>query len=150
MSSIREQALAAIVTALNTGAPGGVPDFDRDRANPHSAASLPAGNVCIAPITQPQESSELVGGKASGPLALKTLLVATECLALGATSECLDPMLVWTQAALAGNRLGGIVHRIEQHSTLWQRVSSDFDYWKATRIWAVTYQTARSNEESTT
>ena len=151
MASIREQALAAIVTALNTGRPGDVAEFERDRANPHGSASLPAGNVCIAPISQPQEQADPAGGRqTSGPVTLKTLLVATEYMNAGATSACLDEGLIWTQSVLGGSRLGGLVHWVEQVSTTWQRVSADAEYWKATRVWAVRYQTARSNEESKT
>lgn len=151
MASLREQAIAAIVTELNTSRPGTVGEFRRDRPDPTSLGSLGEiglGNVCIAPITQPQETSEIYGGKAGGPILLKTLLVATEYLAVGATSECLEAGLIWTQSVLADTRLGGIVHRVELRATAWERKQADADYWKATRVWAVVFHTARANEEA--
>ena len=145
-TSIRNQVLDAVVALLNTGRPGEVPEFRRERPNP--TQQLAAGNVCLAPIPGPQETSETVPNK-RGPLTVRHLLVAVEVWNVGATSVCLDSALIWITGQLAGSRLGGLVHWTEERQTQWARAALDEDYWRATVVFDVEYQTARGNLTAT-
>lgn len=148
MSSVREQILTAVLVALNADRPEGVPEFSRERGDPVEAGDLPAGDVRFPPTDQPQETESPVGGK-TGPLVIRHLLISVAVSATGATSACLDELLIHANSRLAGNRLGGLAHTVHGHSTAWRRLSLDADYWQALRTFAVTYQTKKSDETLT-
>lgn len=120
MATIREQIVAAMVAALNTGTPGGVPVTERTRriAVPETAA---LSSIVLRPVrTIPEEV-----GSPGSPKSLVRMTVAIEMLIAGSATDrpdkLVDPIYEWVIKALVGNNLGGLCHTITEGE-------SAFDY----------------------
>lgn len=117
MSSVREQVIAAVMTALNTGRPGGVPATERTRMLALEASQLPS--TVLVPR---RESVQFKGGRWS-PLVERTLTVELEHRALGSAGvtpdQAADAQLSWPVKALCGNTLGGLAMEIRETGTEW-------------------------------
>lgn len=143
MATIREQILAAILTALNTGTPGGVPMAVRGRTMPYEAAQLPA--MALYPV---REEVENAGGR-FGPIVKRRLTFNVEIRATGALSDqVLDPITAWLTKALAGNTLGSLTHEIEEVGTEWSVEAADKTFGMATVTFAARYQTKTADQEA--
>lgn len=138
MSSIRDQILDAIIAALNTATPGGVPQATRDYINPLEGSDLPAISVRAS-----REESE---GKPNrfGPLRQRRLTVRVECFAAGSPGdEELDPLVTWAGKVLSGDagRFGGLAHCTEETAIEWNSEERDQPFASAFMDFTVEYQT---------
>lgn len=139
MISVREQIMRAVVDALNaTEKPADVPVCERVRALGATQPQLPL--VVVYPLN---ESSERPG---NGPIVRRYLTVRVHCKAAGTVSgdpvdALADAMLTWCQRALAGSRLGGLVHDISEAGTEWALEVADLAYLDATADYTISYQT---------
>lgn len=145
MASRREQIVAAVAAALNTGRPGGIPEARREPLNP--SGSLPAIRVGIAPIDRQQETVTRGPGRKS-PMVQRELVVGVECIAAGTTTAVLDPLLVWAVRALIDSTLGGLASACEEAGTRWEAEAYDQDYRKATLLLRVLYPTSTHDPET--
>lgn len=143
MSSLREQILADVNTALNTGRPPGVPAADRSRADdiPETVATA----ISVRPF---RERVERVGS-AKGPLAQRQLVIAVDCWASAAgdqpVDQALDPLLEWVTKALGGQTLAGKAHSVEEAEIRWDMARRDGAYVRVPVLVAVRYQTLRND-----
>ncbi len=105
MSSIREQIMAAAVTALTTDRPAGVPAPVRTRVDPPTSETLPSVSVyqlkdSVASMLPDRANAEY----SVGPVVRRTLdFVVEVCTAAGSSTEpdkAADPMLVWASKAI--------------------------------------------------
>lgn len=108
MSSLREQILAAVVSAWNTGTPLGVP----------ALARVPFREILLTDAT-PQDASiywltdeETPDTGDTGPTQVHELLLGIELRAVGNDAQLpetlLDPAAVWAASVLNDNRLDGL------------------------------------------
>lgn len=135
--------MSDLVTALNTGTPGGVPQAARSRTKPYEAASLPA--VSVYPL---REAAERVGGK-TGPIIKRRLTIRIECRAVGEPADqVIDPMVAWVTKALAGNTLNNLAHDIEETGTEWEVELADKAYGLASIDFSILYQTKTTDQEA--
>lgn len=112
MASIRDQIIAAAITALNTGRPAGIPVAERVRTADLTPAELPA--ITVYPTHSTPE--EIGGG--GGPLVRARLAFVVECRAAGTDAirpdAAVDPLYVWVVQKLANRRLpdglGGLLN----------------------------------------
>jgi|GEM_PF-3680682 len=147
MSSIREQAIGAIVAALNTSTPEGMPTARRERLSPYGPGALPGLNVVIPDLGgRAQEAVEQKAGTRG--LVQRSLAIGVECYASGSGTQALDSLLCWASQALAGSTLGGLVVRVDETGTAWESASAERDFWKATALFRVLYLTRVADQES--
>lgn len=116
--TIREQIIQAVLSALNTGRPGGVPAAIRSRYHNLIVSALPAVTVfpesCVpVAIQQPR-----------GPLVEWSLNLVVECVAAGdagmSPDAAVDPLVAWVTKVLGANRFGGLAIRTDEGKTTFQ------------------------------
>jgi hypothetical protein len=140
LSTIRDQILDAIGTALNTGRPSGIPAAERSPVDPYEGG---LGEVAIAyrPFT---ESCARAGGR-SGPLTHRKLVVRFAVRASGNGSEeaeqLADPVLEYLTAKLGGTNLGGLAHQVDEAVIRWDLAVRDTSYILVPVLCAISYQT---------
>lgn len=116
MATLREQIVAAIVVALNTGTPGGVPAAERTRRIAvQEGASL--NSIVVRPTKQSSEPVHRPGSPVP-PLTKAILTVEVEMLKAGTAADrpdkLIDPLYEWVVKTLVGNTLAGLCHGIEE------------------------------------
>lgn len=142
--SIRDNVLTAVVTALNTDRPGNVPAARRRRFSAMETASLPV--IDVAPV---KEHVAPVGGRA-GPLVKRSLEFVVRVWTSGDAPEIkADVAAAWATKALANNRLGGLVHDIEEMGTEWQARPMDSVFGATEIHFLAQYQTKTTDQEAT-
>jgi hypothetical protein len=140
MASIRDQILDAVVLALNTDAPIGIPVAIRRRVT--QLAELPA--IDVAPV---KEQVERIGGR-WGPLKQRSFYFKVRCWARDdAPEKAADAMVVWATKALSGNYLGGLVQSLEESSSEWQDEAAETIYGVAEVEFLAAYQTKTADQE---
>jgi len=109
VSSIRDQIVAATITALN--AVGKPCDFERSRATALTDADLPRG--VVYPVRDIPEDPFL-----AGPVTRSRLTMMCEIRALGTAAlrpdQAVDPIYTWVVAKLVGNTLGGLALKLQE------------------------------------
>lgn len=112
MSTMREQIAEAIVTALNTSPPTGVPTTVR---SPFAQTELTADEPLKSELIW-LEDVERPEGDDDGPLQEHELTVVIGARAIGSDGDIpetvLDPFAAWVVKALHGNRLNGLVNNM--------------------------------------
>ncbi|WKZ15433.1 MAG: hypothetical protein QY317_16175 [Candidatus Jettenia caeni] len=143
MASIREQILSAILTALNTGRPQGVPQATRE-GKEYESSQLPS--VTIRP--QGEVVGQVHGRR--GLIRGRQLKVVVECRGSGnIPDQALDTYLVWITKALDGNTLNGLANdMVEEGQITWLSEIADKTYGMATVEFTVYYQTKKGDQES--
>ncbi len=105
MSTIREQIVAAAVTAISSGTPPGVPAPVRTRIDSPSTDQLPALTVYQASETVEPMQDMRLGRGSRGPVVRRSLLLNVEVLTKAGEGEepdkAADPILAWVAEALA-------------------------------------------------
>ena len=149
MASIREQITEALITALNTDTPAGVPQCERSRGFATDTSVLPV--MLFYPI---HEEVQKVGPIGIGPVAKRSLNIRIDIRAESPAEgepidKVLDPMISWVSKALVNNKLNGLVHDIAETGIDWQIEMSDQQYGIATVDLVVQYQTLSNNAERT-
>ena len=152
MASIRERIVAAAVVALNTGAPVGVPQAERERlAAVDPNVDLPS--IIVFPV---HDVPEQVGGD-GGPLVRSRLTLTVECRAAGTASvrpsQATDPLFVWVVKTLVGTRLpdgsgGFLTHFINQGETTFSYEQGEAPYCLAAIEMTAVYQQLVADPES--
>jgi hypothetical protein len=153
MASIRDQLLAAVVTALSaSGKPAGVA-VDRSRGTPLSPGQLP--RMIVYPIHErvtTERAMRTADGAKSGH-SMRTLRVRLECRVSvgpdGQTDTTLDPLVTWAvKGLMADARLGGLCHDIHEKETQWLPPSAgerDAAYGAAAVDVEIEYHTAAND-----
>jgi hypothetical protein len=117
MSTIREEIIAAVISALNTGRPSGVPAAERARTIALAEDSIPT--ILVYPGHDTQGA---VGGK-RGPLKRHDFEIQIECWAREGSGltpdQAVDPYLAWVDRCLDGKTLGGLVEQVLTVETNW-------------------------------
>lgn len=103
MPSVTEQIVASALTALNTGAPSGVPPVTRTRFEAYGAEELPA-----ATIKKLREEVNFEKGGKWGPLRYRVLTLRLTVYALGDESA-IDPVEVWATSVLDGQAFSPLI-----------------------------------------
>lgn len=112
MSSIREQAIAAVIAALNVG--GAPVTTERTRR-----AAISEGASLLAIVVRPARSTtEEIDKRMAHALTRQTLTLDVEMFATGTDTlrpdQVVDGLYVWVISKLIGNSLGGLVHTITE------------------------------------
>ena len=150
MATIRETIMDAILSLLNTGTPGGVPQAKRSYLYAIDEAQLPS----IVFFSE-KEDAKLFGSENMPAITLRTLSIVVECRAKGdATNrpdEILDPLLSWVVKALSGKRASanvGPYHLIYEDGTEWDFDQTDHSYVLAKVRFGVQYQSKVSDPDT--
>lgn len=141
MSSIRAQIIAALVTRLNTGTPGGVPATIRSRTVPESVSSS-LESIAVYPV---REVPERVHVRA---LTRSKLTLAFEVRAVGSDSvtpdESADDSLEWIVKSVAGYLIPSGQEYLnldtEEGETTWDYQQGEYPLVIATINMDVVYQ----------
>lgn len=142
MSSVRNQILDAVVTALNTDRPAGIPAARRRRIHPYEMEDVPA--IDVVPV---EESVEGIGGRLAVN-ANRRLQFAVRCWAAGDAPEvAADALLLWAVKALDGNRLGGLVESLFEVRTGWVFDVGDTVVGVAETVFLAEYATRRGSAD---
>jgi hypothetical protein len=150
LSSIREQIMVALVTALSSG--GGSPPgltVHRERTRPIEVDSLPA----IMVYAEDDVPKALGQQTYAAPLTERHLSVVLDCRAQGSNivspDEALDPVLVWAAiTVLANERFGGLASGVEELRTAWNSREGDVPVASAKLIFTIRYRTSRLDPTS--
>jgi len=153
VSSIREQIVAAAVTALNTSKPAGVPAPVRTRLDSPGAAQLPAFTVYQVAETVEPMRDERAGRTSRGPVVRRTLLLAVEVVTKAGTAEepdkAADPILVWaTKALAAGGTFSGLANnRLDEIGTKFEYEQGETSFCRATMTFRCEYQSSANDAD---
>lgn len=151
----RNEILEAIVSALNTSRPEGIPEATRTRSVDIDPAALPAMTViCRREIPAP------LHGRGNTVLR-RRLEVEVECIGKSdgpvpnddtttTADEAVEPLLNWVTAKLVDNRLGGKSFNLEELETVFQYVELATAFTcRATLRIGVDYMTRRTDQTLT-
>lgn len=138
MSALREQVLAAVLTALNTDAPEGTPTAQRSRTDSLDQDTLDA--IIIYPM---RDVAGDIGGK-RGPLRAREFELLVECWATETASETADQratiLTEWVIKALEDNTLEGVVTGLRESETDYAIEVGDVAFCLATVTLVAEYQ----------
>lgn len=145
MTTIREQIVQAAMSALNgPDKPAHVPACERVRAVGLNSTALPV--MLMYPL---KESVE----RANPTVVKRTFTFRVDCRAAALVADSLpadalvNDMLSWATKALAGNRMGGLAHDVDESNVTWSIETADMTYVEATIDFDVSYHTLRSDQE---
>ena len=141
MSSVRQRIMTALIAALNTGRPTGVPAADLEHVDTYPKETASAISVFKA-----REPVVPVGGK-FGPLVKRTLDINVECRSR--RPELLDPMVVWVTSVIDGNSFGGLAVSTSETDNVWQWRNDNDEMQMAVVTFQIEYQTRTGNQELT-
>jgi len=153
MSTIREQIVAAAVTALATGAPPGVPVPVRTRLDSPSTDQLPALTVYQAAETVETMRDFKAGGASRGPIVRRSVLLSVEVLTTtGAADEpdkAADPILAWATKSLgaAGTFNGLANHLADEVGTKFEYEQAETSFCRSTMTFRIQYQSRADDAE---
>lgn len=122
MSSIGDQIVAAMVTALNTSTPAGLPASELDR---YDDVVLEASSNPKANLVYQVEDDEQPAGSDDAPVQQHEMTVGIRHLALGTSSTTpaqeADKLYAWSVKALTDQRFGNLVIHIRPKRRVWAR-----------------------------
>ncbi len=147
MSTIARQVVEAIVTALNTGTPGGVPAAELERGTP--VEDSVAGAIAVFPVHETVEEI----GRPNTPIVRCRLQVAVEIWAKGTAllrpSQAADASIAWVISKLGGNTYSGIAHDTTQGDRSYAYEQTTEGPWvRVTQELVVSYQHLAANAEA--
>jgi len=113
VATLREQIVAAMLSALNAGTPGGVPATERTRR-----LAIPESPTLSAIVLRPARMSAEPVHPPGSPLTRGRMVVEIEMHRSGTAVDrpdaLVDPLYEWVLKALVNNALGGLCHGIEE------------------------------------
>ena len=154
MSTIREQLVAAAVTAIATGAPPGVPAPVRTRLDSPAADQLPVLTVYQAAETVETMRDYKAGGASRGPVVRRSVLLNVEALTKAGAGEepdkAADPILAWATKALgaAGTFDGLANHPADEVGTKFEYEQGESSFCRATMTFRIQYQSRADDAEA--
>jgi hypothetical protein len=146
VTTIREQIISAVVTALSEGA--GIPSgltVHRERTRAIEADSLPA---CLVYFEDDEPMP--IGSKYKAPLIERDINFAAELRAFGSADvtpdQALDPLIMWTLTQLfLDESFGGLANGIVERKTVWNSKEGDVPLASATIHLTIKYRTSRTD-----
>ena len=154
MSTIREEIVAAAVTALATGTPPGVPAPVRTRLDSPSADELPALTIYQAAETVEAMRDLKAGGVSRGPVVRRSVLLNVEVLTKAGAGEepdkAADPILAWATKAFgtAGTLNGLANHPADEVGTRFEYEQGETSFCRATMSFRIQYQSRVDDAEA--
>lgn len=156
MSSLRERIIQAAVTALNTDRPSGVPEFVRTRLESPTAEQLPAATVYAKKEETDRMRPVREGRTSRGPIVKRTLQLHIESLTAHVGSDTpdalADPILCWAVQAIgnAGTFSGLANDPADEEETTFEYEQADHSFCRATLVFAIEFQSKRSDATTRT
>jgi len=153
VSTIREQIVAAAVTALNTARPAGLPEFIRTRIDSPNVDQLPANTIyqsqeVVEAMRDPKERRT-----SRGPVVRRHVLVAIETLQKAGSGQepdkAADATLAWaTKALAAAGSLGGLANDPpDEVDTRFEYEQAETSFCRATTRFRIYYQSRADDAE---
>jgi len=155
MSTLREQIVDAVHTALNTARPEDVPEFVRTRIVSPEEDTLPANTLYQGPeVVTPYREGQKVG-RTHGPFVNRNLTIHIEFLVKAAVGDppadqAADPSVAWaTQAIMAAaeDRFGGLVDDVYELGTEPEYDRRKVTFCRIRQIWRFKYHTRTDDPE---
>lgn len=133
--SVREQIIAAILQALNTDTPPGVPQCVDTRFEPYTAEELPAMDL---KVSKDDVSYEKLGKW--NPFRKRVLTIRLSHSYSGPRSS-IDPSLVWATQTIDGTSLAPLVEDAIEGMSEWTYAGLDLPYSVIHQEFHVSYHT---------
>lgn len=144
MIPYRERILQAVMAAVNTDRPAGVPELVRSRIVGISADEHPC--QMLYPV---KEDVERVGSQARRTFTFRVECIASDLVGAGVPLDALlNDMLAWLTQALAGSKLGGLAQDTQELGTEWQLEAGEVAVAQAVVDFAVRYTTPINDQVS--
>ena len=153
MSTIREQLVAAAVSALATGAPPGVPAPVRTRLDSPSTNQLPALTVYQAAETVEPMRDYRAGRTSRGPVLRRSLLINVEAVTMAGLGQepdkAADPILAWaTKALAAAGTFDGLANDpADEIGTKFEYEQGETSFCRSTMTFRIQYQSRTDDAE---
>ncbi len=156
MSTIREQIISAVVTALATNTPDGIPAPVRTRLDSPGADQLPALTVYQGTETVESMREAKNGSARRGPIVRRTLLLSIEVLTKAGVNEepdkAADPILAWaTSSIAAAGSFGGLANGpADELGTKFEYEQAETSFCRASQTYRIEYQSRADDAENLT
>ena len=155
MSTIREQIVAAVATALTVNKPSGVPTPVRTRIDSPATEQLPALTVYQGIEKVDTAFPSRPGQLSRGPVVRRALDVIIEVLTKASADapadKAADPILAWATAALcADGALAGLAKQVDEVGTKFDYEQGEASFCRASMTVRIGYQTRVDNAELVT
>jgi len=156
MSTIREQIVAAAVTALNTDRPAEVPEFVRTRLDSPGPDQLPVNTVYQATETVEAMGESRARRTSRGPLVKRSVMLSIEALtkADGTTEpdKAADATIAWvTKTLAAAGRFNGLANDpADEMGTKFEYEQGESSFCRATMTFNIEYQSRVDDAEQIT
>jgi hypothetical protein len=143
MSTLRAQIVDAVVAALNTGRPAGIPEASRLRQSQFEASETPSISV------YPANESIQQATRVPGPLVKRELQIVVEARVAGDEPDALlDPSLSWIEQAVTRLESALIHDAPEAVSVQHEFAVGTVPHGVARVAFVVRFQTRRDNPEA--
>lgn len=143
MSTLRNQIVTAVVTALNTNRPAGVAEASRLRQSQFEASETPSVSV------YPAQESIAQATNRPGPLVRRELQIVVEARVAGdEPDELLDPTVAWIEQAVTQLDSTLIHDAPEAVAVQHEFAVGAVPHGVARVSFVVRYQTRRNNPEA--
>jgi hypothetical protein len=155
VSTIRDQICDAIIDALNTDTPEGVPDASDTRGD--EVDPIPGIVVYLVSDQVETGTGQTVGTERMQfrPMHLPAVVRMARLIVEERAGEddetparkAVDPLAAWAVKALSGNRLGGLAHELYEVRTDFQYAQRDRMYVRAAHEFCVAYSSRTNDAE---
>jgi len=149
MASIREQIVSAIITALNTSRPNGVPVAARARMEAFIPEELPA--ITVKPVREEIEHESQ--GKRfpyqKRILTLRVSVMVAGAAAADGVDALADPMLVWATSRLSGQHFPTLMEECIEALNEWEYAAEDQPYMAVHQDFRIEYHTLVGDQTAT-
>jgi len=153
MSTIREQIVAAFVTAVTTGRPAGVPEPVRTRVDSPATDQLPVLSIyqnteTVEPMHDPKAAHAI-----RGPVVRRSVVINAEVITKagigGEPDKTADPILAWvTHAIGAAGMFGGLANDpADELGTKFEYEKGETSFCRAMQAWRIQYQSRVNDAE---
>ncbi len=153
MSTIREQIVAAAVTAIGTGAPAGIPAPVRTRIDSPSADQLPVLTIYQAVETVDPMRDPRAGRPVRGPVVRRALTLNVEIITKAGAGQdpdkTADPIMAWVTKALgAAGTFGDLANNpADEVGTKFDYEQGETSFCRATMAFRIQYQSRADDAE---
>jgi hypothetical protein len=145
MNTLRQDIRDAVIAALNTSAPAGVPAATKRRFTPGGSQDKEL-HLSVFFVEEPNRP---IGNARQSGAVQRSLHIAVQATGSSTTpdmtDDLLEPVLAWCTSVLGSTNLGGLATNVEEVTTKWEQKQADRFYIAGTAIYKIEYQSKRND-----